>query len=462
MDTVLARDFLRTGLAMQTSTSTADYVAPAVVSLPRRPSKAETHGFFPSEPQSLKEAGLNFAEVEGLVLKFLLNRGTASGRHISGQIKLPFGLIGPILLELKAQMLVTYRDSAPMNDYLYELTDGGLMRARQRNERCTFFGAAPVNLSEYVDSVWKQSIEKSKPRLADLKRAFAELQLPPAVVSQIGQAVNAGRALFLYGQPGNGKTSIAERIIRAVSEYVWIPRTITVTDEIIRLYDPSTHEAVKYDSEDDDFDVANRVDHRWVLIKRPTVVAGGELTLQMLECNRNPATGINEAPLQMKSNGGALVIDDFGRQRISTTELLNRWIVPLEKGHDYLSLPSGRQIEVPFAQLLVFSTNLDPTQIVDEAFLRRIPYKVEVFDPSEADFRALFCRLATQWGFTFDPKIVDYLLEKHYRSHGRGLRFCHARDVLLQVKNLCEFHEQAFVLTETNIDVAIYNYFAGL
>ncbi|MDA1052424.1 MAG: AAA family ATPase [Planctomycetota bacterium] len=447
---------------MQTSASTVDPVAVAVVPLQRRPSRTATHGFFPSEPQSLRESGLGFAEVEGLILKYLLNCGTAAGRHIANQTKLPFGLIGPILQELKVQLLVTYRDTAPMSDYLYELTDSGLMRARQRNERCTFFGAAPVILSDYVASVWKQSIEKSKPRLADLKRAFADLQLPPAVISQIGQAVNAGRALFLYGQPGNGKTSIAERIIRAVSEYVWIPRTITVTDEIIRLYDPSTHEAVQFESEDDDFDVANRVDHRWVLIKRPTVVAGGELTLQMLECNKNPATGINEAPLQMKSNGGALVIDDFGRQRISTTELLNRWIVPLEKGHDYLALPSGRHIEVPFAQLLVFSTNLDPTQIVDEAFLRRIPYKVEVFDPSEADFKALFCRLATQMGFTFDPQIVDYMLGKHYGSNRRGLRFCHARDVLLQVKNLCEFHEQAFELTEMNIDIAIYNYFAGL
>jgi len=447
---------------MQTSASAADFVAAAVVSLRRRPTRAETHGFFPCEPQSLQESGLTFAEVEGLVLKYLLNCGTAAGRHTASQIKLPFGLIAPIMQKLKTQLLVTYRDTAPMSDYLYELTETGLMRARQRSERCTFFGAAPVVLSEYAASVWMQSIEKSKPRSADLKRAFADLQLPPAVVSQIGQAVNAGRALFLYGQPGNGKTCIAERVIRAVSEYVWIPRTITVTDEIIRLYDPSTHEAVPIDCEGDNFEAADRVDQRWVLIKRPTVIAGGELTLQMLECNKNPATGINEAPLQLKSNGGALVIDDFGRQRISTTELLNRWIVPLEKGRDYLALPSGRHIEVPFAQLLVFSTNLDPTKIVDEAFLRRIPYKVEVFDPSESDFRALFCRMATQLGFSFDPKIVDYLLEKHYRSTGRGLRFCHARDILLQVKNLCEFHEQVFQLTETNIDVAIYNYFAGL
>jgi predicted ATPase with chaperone activity len=199
-----------------------------------------------------------------------------------------------------------------------------------------------------------------------------------------------------------------------------------------------------------------------VQIKRPTVVAGGELTLDMLECVRNPATGICEAPLQLKSNGGALVIDDFGRQRISTMELLNRWIIPLEKGHDYLALPSGRHIQVPFAQLLVFSTNLDPRKIVDEAFLRRVPYKIEVFDPTENEFRQLFCRLAENMGFTFRKEIADYLLEKHYRRTGRPLRYCHARDVLLQVKNLCEFHELPKELSEATIDVAVLNYFAGL
>ena len=418
--------------------------------------------FVPAEPKTLKDTGLSFSEVQGLILKYLLNRGTETGREIANQIKLPFGIVGLLLHELKAQLLVTYRDSAPMGDYQYELCEVGILRAKQRSERCTFFGSAPVRLSDYVKSVQAQSIEKAKPRLADLNRAFEDLQLAPAVVSQIGQAVNAGRALFLYGAPGNGKTCIAERVIRAVSEHVWIPRTITITDEIIRVFDPSVHEIVTPATLRDEFDDTQRFDERWVLIKRPTVVAGGELTLEMLECNRNPTTGINEGPLQLKANGGALVIDDFGRQRISTTELLNRWIVPLEKGHDYLVLPSGRHIEVPFAQLLVFSTNLDPRQIVDEAFLRRIPYKVEVFDPSEAEFKELFCKLAVKLGFQFDEDIVEYLLEKHYRQTSRGLRFCHARDVLLQVKNLCEFHECPFVLTETNIDVAIYNYFAGL
>ena len=174
------------------------------------------------------------------------------------------------------------------------------------------FRADPVRLGDYIDSVNSQSLEKAKPRLQDLKNAFTELTSPPAVISQIGQAVNAGRAIFLYGAPGNGKTSIAERVIRSVSEYIWIPRCITVTEEIIRLYDPTVHEDVPLETKDEVLS-SRKVDERWVRIKRPTVVTGGELTMDMLECSHNPATGINEAPLQMKSNGGALVIDDFGR-----------------------------------------------------------------------------------------------------------------------------------------------------
>ena len=439
---------------------------PAVNRLAKPPRRVESedyrgHGFFPVEPGTLQEAGLSTNETESLVLKFLLNTGAATGRHIAKQISLPFIILREVLDSLKAQLLVSYRDSAAMGDYRYELSEAGLSRARRRAEQCTYFGTAPVRLGDYIDSVHAQSLEKAKPRLQDLKNAFTDLTLPPAVISQIGQAVNAGRALFLYGAPGNGKTSIAERVIRSVSEYVWVPRCITVTEEIIRLYDPTVHEEVPVEKKDELLQ-SHKVDERWVRIKRPTVVAGGELTMEMLECSHNPATGINEAPLQMKSNGGALVIDDFGRQRVSTTELLNRWIIPLEKGHDYLLLPSGRHLQIPFRQLVIFSTNLDPRKIVDEAFLRRIPYKVEVFDPSEQEFATMFAALATRMGFTFDKNITTYLIDKHYHQTKRPLRYCHARDILNQVKNLCEFHECDFEVTETSLDVAVYNYFAGL
>jgi predicted ATPase with chaperone activity len=444
---------------MTTADSTFASDVPVVISTPS--SSGTTVGFVPVEPTSLRQAGLTEAEVEGFCLRYLLNCGTGMGRAIAENLKLPFLLVAEVLQSLKDQMLVTLRGSAPMGDYVYELTDQGLIRARRRAEHCTYFGSAPVRLADYLDSVRKQSVDKCKPKPADLKRAFQELQLSDAVVSQIGQAVTGGRAMFLYGFPGNGKTSIAERVVRSVSEHLWIPRSITVTDEIIRLYDPACHEEVPVESNDQVVN-AHHIDRRWVRIKRPTVVVGGELTLEMLECHVNPTTGVNEAPLQMKSNCGALVIDDFGRQRISTTELLNRWIIPLEKGHDYITLPSGRHIQIPFAQLLIFSTNLDPRQIVDEAFLRRIPYKIEVFDPSEDEFRRLFATLASKMGFTYRVEIIDHLVKKHFRQVGRPMRFCHPRDILVQVKNLCDFHGLKYDLTETAVDVAAFNYFAGL
>jgi hypothetical protein len=429
--------------------------------IPHSASAAAAEGFFPIEPTSLRQAGLTDAEVEGYCLRYLLNCGTGTGRAIADNLKLPFVLVSSVLLTLKQQLLITIRNTAPMADYLYELTEEGLIRARRRAEHCTYYGSAPVRFTDYLDAVRKQSIDQCKPKMPDLRRAFRDLQLSEAVISQIGQAVTGGRAMFLYGAPGNGKTAIAERVIRAVSECLWIPRSITVTDEIIRLYDPACHEEVPLEPSGQ-ISLNRQVDRRWVRIKRPTVVVGGELTLEMLECHANPTTGVNEAPLQLKSNGGALVIDDFGRQRISTTELLNRWIIPLEKGHDYLTLPSGRHIQVPFAQLLVFSTNLDPRTIVDEAFLRRIPYKVEVFDPTEDEFRRLFTTLANRMEFHFRPEVIEHLLEKHFRQPGRAIRFCHPRDILQQVKNLCDFHGLRYELNETAVDLAAFNYFAGL
>lgn len=428
------------------------------VAASREPQPLDVEEFFPPEPQSWEETGLSTADIEGLILKILLGSGARTGRKIAEQMQIPFSLIDRELQQQKDRLMVSYRGSALMGDYEYELTDRGVERAQRYLKSCTYFGTAPVRFEDYLESVRQQSIDRAKPRLRDLQRAFADLQLPPAVVSQIGQAVNAGKALFIYGAPGNGKTCIAERVIRAISEFIWIPRAITVTNEIIRLFDPTLHQVVPPNNERGPL----KYDRRWVRIRRPTVIAGGELTMDMLETRTDAISGINEAPLQLKSNGGALVIDDFGRQRISTTELLNRWIVPLEKGYDYITLRSGRHLEIPFAQLLVFSTNLDPRDIVDEAFLRRIPYKIEVFDPSEAEFRQLFVKLASQQGFDFEDHVVDYLLEKHYRKPKRPLRYCHARDLLLQITNLCEFHELPLKITPTAVDVAAYNYFAGL
>ncbi len=434
-------------------------VSPAqtVIAPPRKP--AAEPAFLPKEPETLEEAGLTFGQVESLVLKFLLNHGSATGRNIADHVRLPFGLLNRVLFQLKSQLILTYIGSAPMNDYEYDLTEAGVQRARRFSERCTYFGSAPVTLEDYIAGVHAQSVRREKPRVEELLAAFKDLTLPTAIISQIGQAISAGMSFFLYGSPGNGKTSIAERVIGTLSREIWIPRTLTVTGEMIRLYDPSNHRPAEKGNSVLD---AARYDRRWVKIRRPTIVAGGELTLKQLEITTNHNTGISEAPLQLKSNCGVLVIDDFGRQRCSTDELLNRWIVPLEKRVDYLSLPSGRQIEVPFDQLLVFSTNLEPRKLVDEAFLRRIPYKIEVLDPSEKQFTELFLKLAAAHGFQCPVGVVEGLLARHYRDAVRTLRFCHARDLLLQAKHFCLFHEQPMVLTPAILDVAVNNYFAGI
>ena len=423
---------------------------------------AETGEFLPAEPTSLEQTGLTPTDIEALVLKLLHTSGPTVGRRIAEQVRLPFGLMTEQLRALKAQMLLNYSNQATMGDFEYELTDDGQKRAQWHAARCTYCGAAPVQLEDYIVSVREQSISRVRPKLPDLCAAFSDLLLSPATLSQIGQAVYAGRGLFLYGQPGNGKTSIAERVIRAISPHIWIPRTITVTGEIIRVFDPANHEEAPLTNPQGQLLDVLRYDRRWVRIKRPSIVVGGELKLEQLEITNNPVTGILESPVQFKSNGGALVVDDFGRQRCSTDELLNRWIVPLEKGHDYLSLPSGRQIEVPFDQILIFSTNLEPHKLVDEAFLRRIPYKIEMSDPSPREFRDLVRLWCGKLGVQCQEDAVEYLLTRHYGETGRPLRYCHPRDLLLQVKAYCEFHDQPLVLTPKSLDVAVKNYFAGL
>jgi predicted ATPase with chaperone activity len=443
--------------------STIPATPPILIPPPRPPFDAlETGEFWPAEPVALEQTGLTPADIEALVLKLLHTSGPTVGRRIAEQVRLPFGLVADQLRALKAQMLLNFSNQAAMGDFEYELTDDGQKRAQWHASRCTYCGAAPVQLESYIASVRAQSIRKVRPKLPDLCAAFSDLLLSPATLSQIGQAVYSGRGLFLYGQPGNGKTSVAERVIQAISPHIWIPRTITVTGEIIRVFDPANHEEAPLTSPQGQLLDMLRFDRRWVRIKRPSIVVGGELRLEQLEITNNPITGILESPVQFKSNGGALVVDDFGRQRCSTDELLNRWIVPLEKGHDYLSLPSGRQIQVPFDQILIFSTNLEPHKLVDEAFLRRIPYKIEMTDPSPREFRDLVRQWCDKLGVQCQDDAIEYLLSRHFGETGRPLRYCHPRDLLLQVKAYCEFHDQPLVLTPKSLDVAVKNYFAGL
>ncbi len=415
--------------------------------------------FMPIEPDSFQAARLTETEVEALVLKYLLARGDAAGREIADQVKLPFILIDELLREMKNGQLLVHRGSAPMNDFVYQMTDLGRERARRFSQHCTYFGAAPVSLPDYIASVHAQSLAGQHPTVEDLHRAFDGLLLNRKMLDRLGPAINSGRGLFLFGPPGNGKSSIAERITAAFGRDIWVPRAIGVDGTILRLFDPLNHVEVPLESNGGLLD-ARKVDKRWVRIRRPTIIAGGELTMAQLDVSTNPTTGISEAPLQMKSNCGTLVIDDFGRQRMRVDELLNRWIVPLEKRVDFLSMPNGKKIQVPFDQLVVFSTNLEPKQLVDEAFLRRIPYKIEVIDPTEEEFRDLFRVMAEQLGIGYQQEAVDYVIEQHFRRNNRPLRFCQPRDLLLQIRNYCKYHDCPPQMTAEMFDRAVENYFA--
>ena len=359
-------------------------------------------------------------------------------------------------------MLVTLKTSAGIGDYEYELTPKGVEQARLHLARSTYCGSAPVSIAEYQDSVFRQSIRNLNPNFQDVSNALSDLEVTNLTVNQMGQAINSGKSMFLFGAPGNGKTSLAKRAIKAIGPELWIPRAITIGGEVIRMFDPSVHTPMPMPESEGLTRDKNEVDDRWIRIYRPTIVVGGELEMKHLEATLNPVTGIIEAPIHVKSNCGCLVVDDFGRQQISSTELLNRWIVPMESGVDYLNLPSGRQVSLPFEQFLVFSTNLEPSSLCDEAFLRRIPYKVEVFDPSEEQFRSLFNKELVGQGFEYEEAAVDQLIEYHYKRANRPFRFCHVVDLLAQCRDFCDFHGKPLQFNRDIVELAVLNYFGGM
>ncbi|MEM9828448.1 MAG: hypothetical protein AAF958_17800 [Planctomycetota bacterium] len=413
----------------------------------------------PAEPEEARSGGINDSVVEAIVYRFMQNIGEAEGRRVADQLKIPFRIVEPVLTRLKMEQNLAYKSSTATNDYVYTLTETGRHIARNHIADCTYYGACPVPLRQYIASVKAQTIEGQYPKKADLLRAFRDLLINPAMLKKLGPAVASGRGMFLFGFPGNGKTSIAERVTGAFGKYIWIPRAVDIDGEIMRVFDPMCHELAMPESNSGLLDVGG-FDKRWVRIERPTIIAGGELTMEMLEVQNNAESNISEAPLQLKSNCGTLVIDDFGRQKMRVDELLNRWIVPLEKRYDFLNMASGKKIQVPFDQLVVFSTNLEPKDLVDDAFLRRIPYKIEAENPPESDFRKLFEIMCKIVKVPYRKDAIDYLIETHYKPIDRPMRMCQPRDLLLQVKNYCLYNDIPVELKNEYLDFACENYFS--
>ncbi len=416
--------------------------------------------FTPSEPTSISETGIPVSLIESLILKRLAVVGISSGRALAQDICISFNLIDPLLQTLRSRQILVHKGSAPLNDYEYVLTENGRDLARIASRSCAYIGPAPVPLMDYVLSAEAQTIRAESPRRSQLCKAFRDISIDENLFEELGPAINSGAGLFLYGEPGNGKSTIAQRITQCFGDHVWIPHAIYEDGQIIKLFDAAYHRSSTHNQSP--ITPNSSKDPRWIKIQRPTVIVGGELTMDALDLRHDPASNVSEASIQMKSNCGCLLIDDFGRQRIEPSELLNRWIVPLEANVDYLTLSTGKKIQVPFEQLIIFSTNLEPTALTDDAFLRRIPYKIEIADPSPAEFHNLFKIYCQKLGFEYDQKCVAYLLEKHFVRGKRRLRRCHPRDLLKQIKNFCVYNELPLETRPEYFDRVVKSYFTAV
>jgi len=417
--------------------------------------------FWPTEPRSLAETGLSENFVEGLALKTVNAAGTVSGRNSAERMGLPFRVIEPMLDLLRTRKLIAHVRPAPFNDYYYSLTEEGQRHTQAHLSRCSYVGPAPVPLQDYSLSVEAQAAGIDPIDRDQLGEALQSISYQHSLLDQLGPAINSNTGLFLFGPPGNGKTTIARCLTQCLGQEVWIPHSIFDDGNLIKLKDDAFHRPAPIPEGDGQILKAQEWDRRWIRIQRPTVIVGGELVMDNLEVRHDARSNICEAPLQMKSNCGCLLIDDFGRQRIAPEELLNRWIVPLENQCDFLTLPTGKKIQIPFEQLIIFSTNLNPDSLVDEAFLRRVPYKIYVDDPTREEFSTLMRSVAQSLGFPDTPEASDYLIQ-HYEKTGRNMRRCHPRDLLTQVANYCRYRKLPLSIRPEYIDQACRSYFSEL
>jgi hypothetical protein len=424
------------------------------------PTVESTDHFIP-EPVTIAETGLDTGLLGDIVLKALYYAGQATPGQLGAMLALSQPVIQEVMHFLSRGKLceVMGSDGRGPTSYRYRLSDTGVERTAAAFERNTYLGPAPVPLADYVNQVRRQSVSQVRFDPRGVEEALGELVLSPETRRRIGKAIASRRPTLIYGASGNGKSTAACRLGQALSGRVLVPHALDVYGHIVRLFDPSKHQPAE--DEEARTGAASRRDRRWRVAARPTILAGGELTRYSLELVFNERSKVYEAPLQMKANGGILIIDDLGRQQVPAVELLNRWIVPLEGGVDHLTLHTGQTIEVPFDVIPIFSTNLDPAELADEAFLRRIRYKVEIPNPSREEFRTIFSRLCREHGLQPDGEAVDSLLARWYDPVARELRGCHARDLIEAVVDEAGYEGNRAVLSPETMDEACRTYFLG-
>ena len=413
-------------------------------------------------PLSLAEAGLKRDLVEQLMVKALHFAGELTGFELTDRLGLGFPVLEPAIDSLKSQRLVEIVGGSSLGppSYHYRISQLGRERAGMFLDRNMYSGIAPVTLDQYVRYMTEFFAATPHTVTPDqVRAAFSHLVLSDRVLNQLGPAVNAGHSLFVYGPPGNGKTVISQAIRNLLVGDLWVPHALEVDGSMITIFDPINHEVLPLPPESSGLESAQQVDRRWVRCKRPLVTVGGELVLESLELTYNATAGLYRASVQLVANGGVLVIDDFGRQQSPPQALLNRWILPLEGRIDYLQLQSGQKIAVPFMCLPVFATNIRPADLVDEAFLRRIQYKVLAENPTPEDFTEIFQRACSERGLPYDPSHVAYLLDSVLTPRQIAMRGCQPRDLINQAMALASYRGDPHELSPALLDEACATYF---
>jgi predicted ATPase with chaperone activity len=413
-------------------------------------------------PQTLAETGLPADEILHLLVKSLHFAGELSGLQLAERLGLGFSVIEPGVDMMKAQRICEIVGGTTLGapSYRYRITQLGREHAHTFLERNMYAGVAPVPIDQYRRYMtrFKESTDRPATR-TEVRQAFSHLVLSDRVLDQLGPAINAGHSLFVYGPPGNGKTVIAQGIRNVLPGDLWIPHALEVDGSLIQVYDPVNHERLPEPPPGDGLESTSRHDARWVRCRRPAVMVGGELMLEHLELAHSPNAGFYRAPVQLLANGGVLIIDDFGRQQCSPQSILNRWITPLESRVDYLSLQSGQKVAIPFMVLPVFATNIKPVELVDEAFLRRIHYKVAAENPTEHDFHQIWANCCRERSLAFDGAIVSDLLHRIYPAHNARLRGCQPRDLIEQALALALYRGEPRRLTPELLESACATYF---